>query len=466
MILGSIFKRFVQESPISVMAQATIQFALNREALDKVFEVKANRQYTLELLFSTVVDLMCLVVCRIRPSVHAAYQSMVDRIGVSIRALYDKLRRMEPGLSAALVEYNAARLMPIIRTMRATLPKLLPGYRVRILDGSHLAGTERRLKELQEINGGALPGQALCVLDPEYMLISNVFCIEDGHAQERQFLPEILKLVERRDLWIADRNFCTADFLIGIAERRAFFLIRQHGQTLGWKTIGRRRACGHIATGRVFEQKVEIKAKSGKTLQARRITVVLNQPTRDGDNEIHLLTNLPPEDADAATVANLYQKRWKIETAFADLEKNLNGEIDTLAYPKAALFGFCVALLAYNVHSTVMAALRAAHGRKEIDEGLSLYYVADEISGTYRGMMIAIPEKHWRVFENLEAKEMARVLKDLASNVRLAAFRKHKRGPKKTRVKKRRGKFIAHVSTARVLAERTKKQTKTEKQAG
>src|SRR5947208_7782748 len=66
MILGSIFKRFVQESPISVMAQATIQFALNREALDKVFEVKANRQYTLELLFSTVVDLMCLVVCRIR----------------------------------------------------------------------------------------------------------------------------------------------------------------------------------------------------------------------------------------------------------------------------------------------------------------------------------------------------------------------------------------------------------------
>src|SRR5207244_13574478 len=124
-------------------------FSLNREALDKVFEVKANRQYTLVLLFSTVVDLMCLVVCRIRPSVHAAYQSMVDRIGVSIRALYDKLRRMEPGLSAALVEYNAARLMPIIRTMRATLPKLLPGYRVRILDGSHLAGTERRLKELQ-----------------------------------------------------------------------------------------------------------------------------------------------------------------------------------------------------------------------------------------------------------------------------------------------------------------------------
>jgi hypothetical protein len=471
MILGAIFERFVQDSPISVMARGTMQFALNSAALDELFDTKAQRQYTRELLFSTAVDLMSLVVCRIRPSIHAAYQALQDRIGVSVKALYDKLSHMEPALSAGLVEYSAERLRPVIRAMRATLPPLLPGYNACILDGNHLAGTERRLKELRLVNGGALPGQALCVLDPEYRLVTHAFCIEDGHAQEREFLPEILPLVKRRDLWIADRNFCTGAFLLGIAKRSGFFVIRQHAQTFHWKRRGRRRCCGRVETGVVYEQAVEIQGPDGRTLRGRRITVRLDQPTRDGDREIHVLTNLPKK-VTAQKVAMLYRKRWTIETAFADLEKTLSAEIDTLAYPKAALFGFCVALLAANVQATVMAALSAAHGRSEIEDEVSLYYVADEIGGTYRGMMIAITEKHWRIFEKLGATEMARTLKQLAGNVRLAAFRKHKRGPKKTRGKQRRGKFIAHVSTARVLAKRkrrraarTRRTSKTAKRA-
>jgi hypothetical protein len=459
MILGSIFGRFVKDSPISVMARAAIQFALNDTALDEVFRIKAKRQYTRELLFSSMVNVMSLVVCRIRPSVHAAYQAQQESIGVTVRALYEKLSHMEPGVTAGLVEYTADRLMPLIREMRGTLPKLLPGYRTRILDGNHLAGTDRRLKELREVNGGALPGQALCTLDPEYQLITNVLCAEDGHAQERQYLPEILDLVQRRDLWIADRNFCTGLFLLGIADRGAFFVIRQHGQVFHWKRIGRRRRCGRVETGRVLEQAVEIKGADGRTLQARRITVLLDKPTRDGDTEIHILTNLPKR-VSAKKVATLYLKRWTIETAFADLEKNLHGEIDTLAYPRAALFGFCVALVAYNAQSTIMAALRAAHGTKKIQEEVSSYYLADEIAGTYRGMMIAIPPKHWRMIDGLNVKQMARLLKELAGAVRLEAFRKHQRGPKKTRGKKRRGKFRAHVSTARILAQRKARQAR------
>lgn len=439
-----------------------MQFVLNGPALDQFFAAKAQRQYTRELLFSTVVDLMALVVCRIRPSVHAAYQALQDKIGVSCKALYNKLSHTEPAVAAALVADNAARLRPVIRALRGTLPPLLPGYRVRILAGNHLAGTDRRLKELRVVNGGALPGQVLCVLDAEYRLVTDVCCIEDGHAQERAFLPEILPLVQRRDVWIADRNFCTALFLLGIADRLGFFVIRQHAQTFQWQKFGRRRRCGRVETGLVFEQAVAITGPDGRTLRARRITVRLNQPTRDGDREIHILTNLPKQ-VTAAQVATLYQKRWTIETVFADLEKTLNGEIDTLAYPKAALFGFCVALLAANVQATVQAALRAAHGRSVVEEQVSLYYVADEIAGTYRGMMIAIPEKHWRGFEKLTAQELAQILKQLAGDVRLAAFRKHKRGPKKTRGKQRRGKFIAHVSTARVLAKRNKHKARTTK---
>ncbi|MCK7580878.1 MAG: transposase [Chromatiales bacterium] len=60
---------------------------------------------------------------------------------------------------------------------------------------------------------------------------------------------------------------------------------------------------------------------------------------------------------DALTVAELYRARWGIETAFQKLESHLNSEINTLGYPKAALFSFCLALVAFNLYAIVMAAL-------------------------------------------------------------------------------------------------------------
>ena len=53
----------------------------------------------------------------------------------------------------------------------------------------------------------------------------------------------------------------------------------------------------------------------------------------------------------------MYRKRWTIETAFQELEATLDGEINTLGYPKAALFAFCVALVSYNLMSVIKAAL-------------------------------------------------------------------------------------------------------------
>src|SRR5262245_62160973 len=83
-----------------------------------------------------------------------------------------------------------------------------------------------------------------------------------------------------------------------------------------------------------------------------------------------ILTNLPAR-VRAKAVARLYQKRWTIEGAFQELTVALKCEVNTLAYPKAALFGFCVALLAFNVLAVVKAALRAAHGVAPIEETLS-----------------------------------------------------------------------------------------------
>lgn len=454
MILGDVFERFAQQTPLTVMARGLLENVLNPTAVDQLFEVVAERQYTKKLLFSSIVDLMSVVVCRIQPAICSAYQDQAEILNASLKAVYDKIDHTEPRLSAALVQSTAERLSVVIKTMNGGRTPLLTGYHVKILDGNHLAGTEHRLKELRTIRAGALPGHALVVLDPELMLATDVILCEDGHAQERSLLDQVLERVRARDLWIEDRNFCTTNFLFGIAGRDAFFVVRQHASTLHWEFVGKRRARGRIDTGAVFEQKIRATNDAGEILFLRRITVILDQPTRDGETELHLLTNLPVKDAHAQRIADLYRRRWTIETAFQELEATLNGEINTLGYPKAALFAFCVALVAYNVLSTLKAALRSVHGEQVVADEVSGYYVANEIKRMHDGMMIAIPEDEWVVFHELAPVELAGVLVELAKAVRLPKYQKHPRGPKKPKPKKQSGAKIKHVATARILASR------------
>jgi IS4 transposase len=451
MLLGEVFEQFAREAPVSVMVRATLENALNPRALDQLFEGTAQRQYTRILLFSSIVDLMSTVVCRIRPSINAAYKKHASLLGVTRKAVYDKLDRLEPEVAAALVRHTATALEPVITAMGGDLPPWLPGYRIKIVDGNHLASTEHRLQELRTTGAGALPGHALVVLDPQVMLVTDVIPCEDGHAQERSLLDRLLASVRPHDLWIEDRNFCTTGFVFGVVGRRASFVLRQQAGNLPWQFVGKRRSCGRIDTGRVFEQTIRVEHEDGEVLFLRRITVALDRPTRDGDTEIQILTDLPAKVARAKTIAALYRKRWTIETAFAELEATLNGEVETLGYPKAALFAFCVALVAYNVLSVVKAALRSVHGAKVVTEEVSGYYLADEVAGTYRGMMIAIPEDEWAVFQDLSPVELGQVLHDLARKVRLSEFRKQPRGPKKPQPKRRIEGQQNHVSTAKLL---------------
>ena len=87
MVLDDIFERFSRDSPLSVMAQGVIENALSPRLLDELFEDTARKQFTNKLLFSTTVDLMSVVVCRIRPSIHAAFQARAETVGVSIDAV-------------------------------------------------------------------------------------------------------------------------------------------------------------------------------------------------------------------------------------------------------------------------------------------------------------------------------------------------------------------------------------------
>ncbi len=460
MLLGQKFQRFVEESPISVMVRGILENAFNPDQVDALFERTADSQYTRDLLFSSLTELMCEVVLDVSPSVRAAYQANAKKIGVSVTSVYNKLDGVESNVSAELVRDSVNRFAPLIRKMGATLSPLLPGFRVKILDGNHFSGTDHRIKELRTMRAGALPGQALVVLDPELKLAIDVFPCEDGHTQERALLQGVLPSVRLGDLWIADRNFCTTKFVFGLMERQGYFLIRQHASTLHWKTLGKRKYKGKTATGKVYEQRVELKnPQTNQTRIVRRITIELFEPTRGGDTVMHILTNVPVKNATAVHLAKLYRKRWTIETMFQELTETLTCEVKTLGYPKAAVFAFCLALVAYNSISVVKAAMRAVHGEETIENNVSGYYMSLEISRTTTGMMIAIPTEEWIVFHNLTCAQMARLLKALAAKMDLSKYQKHPRGPKKPKPKKTSGDKIKHVSTARILAKRIRKKT-------
>ena len=95
--------------------------------------------------------------------------------------------------------------------------------------------------------------------------------------------------------------------------------------------------------------------------------------------------------------------------------------------------------------------MRSVHGAKVVTEEVSDYYLADEVSGTSRGMMIAIPEEEWVVFHDLGPVGLGRVLQDLARKVRLREYRKPPRGPKKPQPKRVIVGQQNHVSTAKLL---------------
>ena len=456
MLLGKPFAAFVEKSPISVMVTGTVERIFDPAVLDRVFENYAVLGYFKKLTFSQCVRIMSDVVFKESPSVGAYYQAHPGEIPVARQSLYDKLKRMEPRIPAALVHYSAEELLPCIKAMGSPVPALLPRYRVRALDGNHLAGTEHRIFELRRFRAAALPGQSLAFYDPRYGLITDVIPCEDAYAQERSLLDQALACISARDCILADRNFCTTGFLFGIRRRAAFFVIRQHASTLSWELQGKRRLAGQDGRGRdIYEQAVRLTdSETGETFTARRITIVLDKPNKDGDTELHILSNLPRKAANAVKIADLYADRWTIETAFQQLTDDLRCEIDTLGYPKAALLGFCVACIAFNAVSAVKAAIRVAQGKKYVEEELSMYYLTLEVAQMTPGMRIAIPEENWDIFRTMSQKRFVSTLVDLARRLDPRKYTKHKRGPKRKPPKKISGKREHHVSTARILAMR------------
>lgn len=432
------------------MAQLALDRALPASWIDEVFETHRQRQYPRELLFSSVVELMLLVTLGLRPSLHAAARKMAERLPVSLAALYAKVQRTEPGVLRALVQGGAERLEPLVGGLPQR--RSLPGWRLRVFDGNHLPASEKRLAPLRGFRGAALPGHTLVVYDPDSALVCDIVCCEDAHESERTGAAALIERAEVRQVWIGDRHFCTPAIMQGLAERDAACIVREHARHPRLRGCGPWSAPVDIENGRVREQPIEmVVPPAGALQQWRRIEVALHTPTESGDSTLVLWSNLPPE-IDAATIARLYRKRWRIEGMFGRLESVLHSEIKTLGHPRAALLGFAVAVLAYNVLALLKQFIEHAHRHSHPELDVSTYHLAVDIASDYGTMVRMLPPEHLPSADD-DPQQLVEHLLRLARRMSPKQLATSKRKPKVDQAKGYVDGSIArsHVSTARVL---------------
>ena len=447
--MQTILDRLVKKSPISAMVRASMENILSPDFIDGIFRSTASVQSERQLLFSTIVEVMCLVVCKIKPSVNAAFVYLEEFIDVSAKSVYNKINKVEPEVSRQLVSQSAARVQEVIAELGVLNESPIPGYKVRIIDGNHHPASQHRLGVLRDVAAAPLPGLSLVVYDPVQGVVLDCLPCEDGHKQERALIPEVLNIIESGTVWIADRNFCTCAFMFELALHKAFFVVRRHAITCV-EPKGLPIACGRVATGAVSEQPAEVIDVNSQKLNCRLITLALDQPTRDGDLQIQILTNLP-ESVSAMVVAESYRSRWKIENVNLELMKHFASEQTSLGNPPATLFAFCVSIVAFNLIQLVHASLRAAHGEEATAGKISNYYLAHALRGGWESTYL-IEDSFWiQKYSGLTPAQLAAELILIARSVKLSQFRKTTRGPKMPPTQRTRFKDTPHVSTYKLL---------------
>ena len=450
MVLPAILDPFADGAPAAVMTRLALDRIVDGADVDRLFEELAEGQYLREFTLNHLVQVMLDVACGYKPPPHAASRARrLDEVA-SVSAFYRKLDRTELAVTAAILGRSADRAADLVSACGGNMPEPIPGYAARVLDGNILTGTDHRLKPLRGTRSAALPGMSPAVFEPASGLIRDLVLEEDAHRQERANLERVP--VAAGQLWIADRNSCLRSFLLRVERAGSRSLIRWHRSACPFIEAGPTRAVGRCPTGEVSEQPVEIEdpERPGSRHRLRRIVLRPDEPTRDGEAEIVLMTDLPAEVA-AESCCAAYRGRWRIEGHFQKLTELLHCEIPTLGHPRAALFAFAMSAVAGNALAVLKGSLRAVHG-DEMAEAVSDYAIVNEVAEIYPRMMLAVPPAHWRFADELGATDLARLLNDLAARVDVERKLRSRRGPKRAaKSRKSSGSRMHHVSTKKMM---------------
>lgn len=443
-------------SPLTTLVRGVVEWVFPAQSWTELHVQCAPQCRTRKLGIDAVCSLLVQVVAGSRRSVFAAFQAdqaeEAPTITSSSQALYGKLGRMPPDFSCALVRASAQRLAPLLKEAgRKGLPGW-KGYRVRMVDGTQPNGSEHRLEVLRRLRAAGLPCRLVALFDPALEMWVDATANEDAYASEQRMVEPLFEQACDKDVFVADRHYSICRLFLCLHDRSAKFVIREHLPQLILQELGKARRIGRVETGVVWEQPVEVTdGKTGRRLKLRRVILKLDEPTEKGESEIRLLTNFPAR-VNAPKIARLYRQRWTIERHFDLIKNQLHGQVESLGQPRASIFALCMSMVAANALAVVKESLRSTHGEDEVEK-LSGYYLADEIAGNYRAVNALLTQPELDALTTHSVKRFWSWCQSVSRKIRLQAFYRHRRGPKRPRPKRKSGKHRHHYSTHRLLQE-------------
>lgn len=447
----SALDRLQVAAPFAVMLRGALDWFFDPAFLNDLAEQAFRTNYTREIHFADLVELLLPVVFGNRPSVRSAFRNNPRLAGVAtLSSFYDKLAGVDPEVSRALVTRTADRARAVIAGASGLVKRPLPGYRVLTLDGNHLAATERRVEGLTAVT--ALPGLGVVLRDHATGLFLDLLPVPDAYQREVSHAPALLRGALRpRDCVVADREYCAAEVFDAVTGAGAFFVIR-HRRSVRVHARTPLRECCKTPERTIREQRVRY-AQSDREFRAVRVE--LATPTQAGERVVTVLTNLPAE-VPAEAVAQLYRERRSIEVAFHELAMALRGEVRTVAMPKAALLCFALAAAVYNLLQVTRHALCEEHGPVAV-ESMSVQLLCQEVSGYLSSLLVLLaagevgPEGGWT------AGRMRGWLRAQSRRVDPTRYAKSVGKPGSSKAKRRRS-HRPHESTQRLLDSRRKRR--------
>lgn len=121
-----------------------------------------------------MADLIAGVVFEISSPICDAQQAIADAIKVSRDPVHNKLSRIDPQLSPAMVDDSVTQFAPIIEELDACHPSVLRRCHPKTLEGNQFVPKKQQIEELLTIYT-PLPNNTLVFLEPLTKLATHVF---------------------------------------------------------------------------------------------------------------------------------------------------------------------------------------------------------------------------------------------------------------------------------------------------
>ncbi|GAB7537862.1 type II toxin-antitoxin system Phd/YefM family antitoxin [Burkholderia sp. 3C] len=428
-----VLERFVEHSPMAIMARLVMQCAVDDQWLDAVDAAgESDHEPVREALLACVAHALTAIGGQRRAALGTGsiHPAMPADFAPAVLALHDRVSRLRAGWGRTLLKDGTALLMPLATRRAAEWADAAGGLRVRVLDGCAmepgLACTPSADGCIHgfpadESGGGPAADIALPVYDPEFGLLIDLVPYERGRLYERAFAVSLIESVEPGELWIVDGHFGTAGMMASWPRGSGVFLIREHGCTPAWQPCDALREIGELDGGRVFEQ--EVAMPGDPAARFRRIEWRID----DVDSEpLSLLTNAAAAPLDALRLVRLARMRWRDSLPLAVdavFDAALYAEVPARAVPLAR----GIVATAYNVFSVMTQAMAVELELDARDLERLPSHLAAGVRAAYTGMMIALPPAWWRRYDHLSIGSLGALLRLLAHHVDPRSDRRKRR---------------------------------------